>query len=252
MAADRVYPLEGVAEEGQKKRFEQALRQHARPTPIPLYRPPRKGRNPCCRCFCCVCATLATLLLALIVAAAILYILLQPKAPNFSVTKAYITEFNLTTEPIQPNSGVEEAPIYLQTDVNFTVQAGNPNKEIGIYYDEIDVGLYYEGVEIGTGSLPSVYLGHKESKEMQLQLRGKDTPLVQGVGSGLQKAVGSGSSIWLQVKTVTHARIQVWGWKSRDAKVRVNCDVQISNPEAGRGTQLLSKSCKLKLVNVWL
>eukprot|EP00250_Pteridium_aquilinum_P001050 c11244_g1_i2 orf=9-830(-) len=267
--ADRVFPLSAdrqhLDREGlHKKRFPPPP-----PPPPPPPTPPRgpyslppvytqgepprrfaRRRSPCCCCCCYICAIAATLLLILFVLAAILYLLLQPKAPTFSITRAYITEFNMTAEP-RKGGGSKGPALYLQTNVNFTVVAGNPNKKIGIQYEQINVELDYEGMEIGEGSVLSVYVGQRESEEMELQVKGMDTLLGKRVGLGLQKAVQVGSSLWVQVKTVARVRIRVWGFQSRDAKVRIDCNVELSRPLPHSGATLLSKSCKLHALALW-
>lgn len=246
--ADRVFPLSTDRQHAEraelhKKRFPRAP--YSLP---PAYYRERSERHAsrgrlCCCCCCYICAIIATLLLILLVLAAFLYLVLQPKAPTFSITRAYITEFNLTREP-------KEEPLYLQANVNFTIVAGNPNKKIGIHYEKIKVELVYEGVEIGKGSMPSFYVGKRESEEMGLQVNGEHTLLEQRVGLDLQRAVQEESNMWVQVKTVAYVSVQVWGFKSRHAKLLILCNVQMNSPLPHTNAHLLSKACKLKGLTV--
>lgn len=229
------------------------------PTPLPpdhpsyRARPRRRGRSPCCCCFAWVCSILAIILILLGVAALVLYLVLEPKAPQFSVTDATISTLNVTTQPIlASNASPGVSGLYLNADVTFVVQAENPNKKIGIYYDAVDVTLFYEGAEIGTGSIPAFYQGHQSTTSLDLRMKGDDVLLTPSIGLALQNSLRSdGGSIPLKARTIAQVRIKVGSWKSRDSKFEVDCDVQISNPAAGN-PHLLSKSCTFKVKSLML
>lgn len=221
-------------------------------TPAPLppnhpsYRVGRRRRSPCCCCLAWSCGILATIVVLLGIAALVLYLVLQPKSPQFSVTDAHISVFNLSATPLQ-SAPSPDAIVYLQADVTFTIQAQNPNKKIGIYYDSVDVTLFYDGASIGNGSLPAFYQGFQNTTQLELEMKGQDVPLTQSIGTLLESELNnSSSSIPLQVKTITQVRVSVGSWKSGDSKFEVDCDVQISNPTAG-SVRLLSKTCSFKL-----
>lgn len=217
------------------------------PRDHPSYRsrPSRRRCSPCCYFFAWFVGIIVTILFLLGITALVLYLVLQPKAPSFSVTDASTSLFNLSTQPLQsaPSSG---AFAYLNADVTFTVEAQNPNKKIGIYYDSVDVTLYYDGTQIGNGSLPAFYQGHRNTTNLELEMKGQDVPLSTSIGQALQQSVTDQSNLSLQVITVTKVRVKVGGWSSGASTFQVKCDVQISNPLAGN-VQLISKSCKLKV-----
>ncbi|KAF3781995.1 hypothetical protein EJ110_NYTH35376 [Nymphaea thermarum] len=49
----------------------------------------------------------------------------------------------------------------------------NPNKKIGIDYDELDVAAYYNGERFGWVQLPGFYQGHKNTTTLQPAFRGQ-------------------------------------------------------------------------------
>ncbi|KAI5064458.1 hypothetical protein GOP47_0021128, partial [Adiantum capillus-veneris] len=257
MAEYRVFPLSGSAEpeELRKKRFRSApLAYH--PCQHHGGRVYRRRSSKGCRCCCCLCASIAILLFLFFIAASVVYLLLQPKAPNFSVARAYITQFNVTMQPIKAgagegrNVGVKQPSFYLQTDLNFTAEIKNPNKKIGIYFEQVDVGLGYEGLKVGNGSLPSFYVGVKASTEIELQVKGQDAPLPEKAGLGLQKAMNTSDKMWVQVELAMRARIRVWGRRSKAFKALVYCNVEMSTPRPHTNAHILSKSCRLKFLSL--
>lgn len=230
------------------------------PTPLPPDHPSytrarrrRRRRSPCCCCCAWVCSILAIIIILLGVAVLVLYLVLEPKTPQFSVTGATISTFNVTTQPILASNASPGASLYLNADVTFVVQAQNPNKKIGIFYDAVDVTLFYEGAEIGAGSIPAFYQGHQSTASLDLRMKGEDVALTPSIGLDLQTSLQSdGGSISLEARTIAQVRIKVGSWKSRDSKFEVDCDVQISNPSAAGNAHLLSKSCTFKVKSLML
>ncbi|KAH7289983.1 hypothetical protein KP509_30G026900 [Ceratopteris richardii] len=227
------------------------------PQPLPRDHPSviaahRKRRRcgGCCCCLAYMCATLAILIVVLGIAALVAYLVLQPKTPDFSVSDATVASFNLTSTPTSPSNAVSGVSQYLNADVTFNVSAENPNKKIGIYYDEVDVTLFYEGEQIGQGSIPAFYQGHRNTTILLLHMVGKDVAMTPAIGSGLQTALkDSASTVLLHARTLTTVRVKVGGWKSGASKFEVDCDVEMSNPSAPN-PRVLNKNCSFKVKKI--
>eukprot|EP00250_Pteridium_aquilinum_P008955 c18336_g1_i1 orf=430-1314(+) len=255
-------------ERATKKEQERSLMQeqqkdfiYTMPEPLPADHPSlraarRRGRRGCCRSCCCclawLCAVVGGIIFILGIAALVLYLVLQPKAPDFSVTDATIAAFNLTAAPLSADNTSPGASLYLNADVTFDVRAENPNKKIGIYYDEVDVTLFYEDAKIGTGSIPAFYQGHKNTTLLYLHMKGQDVGLTPSLGSSLQTTLkNADATVLLHSKTLAQVRIKIGSWKSRAAKFQVDCTVEMSQPTAPN-PHLLSKSCSFKVKKIIL
>lgn len=234
------------------------------PPPLPADHPSARaaqrqgrGRGSCCgrSCCCCIgilCSILAAIVIILGITALVLYLVLQPKTPDFSVSDATITSFNLSAQPLSSSNAVSGASLYLNADVTFNVTAENPNKKIGIYYDEVDVTLFYGDQDIGEGAIPGFYQGHKNKTFLLLHMKGQDVGLTPALGSTLQTTLqDADNSIVLHARTMAKVRIKVGSWKSRASKFQIDCDVEMSNPTAPN-PHLLSKSCSFKVKKLML
>eukprot|EP00249_Psilotum_nudum_P015975 c25604_g1_i2 orf=225-998(-) len=201
--------------------------------PVP---PPRRRRSPCCCCLTCLCAGLIAVIAILGIAVLVFYLVVHPRLPKYSIQSAQIKTFNLT--PASQN---------LDSDVVFTVRARNPNKKIGIYYDDIDVTLYYDDESIGYGSIPAFYQGHKNTTMLEVDIQGENTTLDSDAVQTLKSSIDDNSSIFLYARTRARIRIKIGSWKSRHIKVTVKCTVQVRAPSSTSSSKLLSESCKFRL-----
>lgn len=252
--ADRVFPLASDREELHKRGFS------TRPTTTYALPPAydRERKRSCFRCSCCcyICAVLATFFLLLLILGGALYLLLQPKAPTFSITRAHITQFTLIAEHERSPSKSATQALRLQSNVNFTVVAANANKKIGFHYEQITVELAYGGEEaqqvIGRGVLPAaLYVRPRGKEEVELQVKGEDILLRERVGLDLQQIVqertaSTSNGVMMHVDALARLRAQVWGFRSRNVHVRIRCDVHMSRPLSHTDAHILSKACKLK------
>ncbi|KAI5066696.1 hypothetical protein GOP47_0019320 [Adiantum capillus-veneris] len=202
----------------------------------------RRGRSCCCCCLASFVGTLAAIVIIVGLAALVVYLALKPKAPKFSVTKATVNEFKLSTGP--PTIG----SFNLNTDVVFSIEARNPNNKISLYYDDVAVSLLYANQQIGEGAISAFQQPHKNTTLLTLPIQGSQAPLMSSTGAALQSSLKDDDGIPLQGKAVTKARVKIGRWKSRRYKVRVICSFELSNPNSKPAqVSVLSQSCKLKL-----
>ncbi|KAI5061643.1 hypothetical protein GOP47_0024148 [Adiantum capillus-veneris] len=257
--ADRVFPLSGDRDELHKRGFTRASPLYSLP---PAFNGDGERRRACSRCSCCcyICVTMAAFFLLLFIVGASLYLLLRPKAPTFSITRAHINQFALTAhEQQQRNDGgpsqSSSAHLHLVSDVNFTLLAENSNSKIGFRYEQVSVELSYGAQVIGRGAIPAaLYVGPSDRMQVELQVKGADILLQERVGLALQKVLqgrpSSSNSVWMQVNAMTRLRVHVWSFRSREVHVHIICDVHMRRPLPRTDAHLLSKSCKLKSVTL--
>ena len=131
-----------------------------RTIPVIHSTPPKRS------CFCkCVCWTIGLLVLLFLILAAtagILYLVFKPKLPNYSVDNLRISDLRLNFD----------MTLYARFDVK--ISANNPNKKIGIYYEEGGrLSVWYTNTQLCEGLLPKFYQGHQNKTVLDLSLTGQ-------------------------------------------------------------------------------
>lgn len=81
-------------------------------------------------------AVLLVLVLILLVVFLITWAVLQPKKPNFVLQDATVYALNVS------------APNFVSSTISLTISSRNPNDNIGIYYDRLDVYATYQDQQI--------------------------------------------------------------------------------------------------------
>lgn len=111
-----------------------------RSTYAPLAPPRKRGRSCCCRCVCYTLCLLFLLVVAVGATIGILYLVLKPKLPDYSIDRLQLTQFALN----QDSS--------LSTAFNVTITAKNPNEKIGIYYEDgSEITVWYNETKLSEG-----------------------------------------------------------------------------------------------------
>lgn len=257
--ADRVYPESanrngfprGVPYKNMKeeKVAEQPLFK-ARPPPPQSTRPehynaeyngrPRKRRCSCCRCMAWTFFVFVMIIVLLGIAALIFYLVVRPKAPKYNVQDVRLSSFSIT-----PSGSLSSGLFQLSATTTYSVEARNPNKHIGIYYDKINIDVQSEGTSIGKGSVKPFYQGRRNTTIISGELQSRNLPLTSTVGSALQSAQKSGN-IPLKVYVDVRVRVKVGALKTPHFWVRVRCDVNVNPNKTGTQSQVLTKQCSVK------
>ncbi|MQL72198.1 hypothetical protein Taro_004549 [Colocasia esculenta] len=130
-------------------------------TPISSSKPPKK-RSCCCRCLCWTVCFLVLLIVLIAATAGILYLIFQPKAPNYSVDRLQIAAFSV------------DFRLNVNASFDVTIIATNPNKKIGIFYeDNSHLSVWYTETRLCTGRLPVFYQGHQNTTVLRVVLAGQ-------------------------------------------------------------------------------
>ncbi|CAA0818137.1 Late embryogenesis abundant (LEA) hydroxyproline-rich glycoprotein family [Striga hermonthica] len=118
-------------------------------------------------CWCkCLCWTVGLLILLLVIigaTAGVIYLIFQPKLPQYSVDNLRISDLTLNFD----------LSLYARFSVRIT--ANNPNKKIGIYYERgSHLSVWYKNTNLCQGSLPTFYQGHRNTTMLSVGLSGQN------------------------------------------------------------------------------
>ncbi|XP_050235849.1 NDR1/HIN1-like protein 26 [Mercurialis annua] len=153
-------------------------------------------------------STLFTTLLSLIL---VVWIILRPGKPQFSLKEAHIYQLNLS------------GPNLLNSSIQLTLFSQNPNEKVGIYYDELQAYAAYKGQQITVETtLPPFYQGHKDSNLLTASLIGAGLPVASSFGFevGRDQTVGK---LVVNLKVNGRLRWKVGTWVSGRYRLNVNC-----------------------------
>ncbi|KAK2977263.1 hypothetical protein RJ640_005525 [Escallonia rubra] len=89
------------------------------------------------------------------VVSVVIWLSLIPKCPTFTVTDLYVPALG------SHSSTLEHDEVIRNTSVIINLEISNPNKRMGIYYDDIYVTLYYDDLVEGNGSIPGFSQGRE-------------------------------------------------------------------------------------------
>ncbi|RWW89151.1 hypothetical protein BHE74_00001873 [Ensete ventricosum] len=205
-----------------------------RPTiPVAPARPPKKRR----RFYRCCCTLLAIILLLVLVVAAtagVLYVVFDPKIPEYSVDRLRVSGFAVRSDRT------------VSATFDVTVTARNPNKEIGIYYrDGSDLSAWYAGERLCTGSLPAFYQGHRNTTVLHVLLTG-ETRMGSELPAELLLQQQTGM-IPLAVRGDVPVSVRIGKMKLWKMTFQVRCNLVVNSLSTGDDVSIRSNSCKFKL-----
>lgn len=141
----------------------------------------------------------------------IVWLTLHPSKPEFSLTAANINQLNLTASRL------------LYSSIQLTLLSKNPNKKIGIYYDEMHVFGSYKGQQITVYSyIPPFYQGHEDTNLVSAALTGNGLPVAPSFSYEVERDQTAGRFV-LVVKAGGRLRWKVGTWVSGKYRFNVNC-----------------------------
>ncbi|PHU12323.1 hypothetical protein BC332_19253 [Capsicum chinense] len=123
----------------------------------------RRGGNVCVRCICCFCCFLFLIILVFAVLILYMFLYYDPKCPTYKFEYMDVKEFKYN-----PDSSIN-------ADVILTLRANNPNKGVGLLYEEASfINVTYSDSLICSGKFPSFHHGHRNVTMLQIALKGKN------------------------------------------------------------------------------
>ncbi|KAK6126507.1 hypothetical protein DH2020_039741 [Rehmannia glutinosa] len=135
--------------------------------------------------------------------------------PRFTLQDATIFNLNVS------------APNVISTTVQVTVNSRNPNSNIGIYYDRLDVYATYRNQQITYYTvIPPVYQGHKDVNVWSPFIYGNTVPVAPYNGLALTQDQSDGA-IAITVKINGRVRWKVGSFISGRYHLHVTCPAYI-------------------------
>jgi len=175
--------------------------------------------------------------LALIaVAAFVFWLIFRPNQLKFYANDAQLTEF--TFNPANQT---------LYYNLNLDLAIRNPNKRIGIYYDNIEVRALYEGQRFSSINLPTFYQGHKNTTTFDnVVLKGQNLLLLGNDEVGEYNEHRTSGTYDIDVKLYLRLRFKV-GWvKTSKFKPKIHCELKLplnANGTTSSGTAFKPTRC---------
>lgn len=206
-----------------------------RTIPVTQSRPPKRGRSCCFKCFCWTISLIFLLFVIIAILAAVFFLVFQPKLPKYSIDKMRITQFNLNND------------MSLFATFNVNITARNPNKKIGIYYEEgSNIKVFFKGVQLCEGSWPKFFQDQRNTTVLDVPLTGQTqnaTELLQSVQAQQQQT----GSIPLNVRVKVPVKIKLGSLKLMKWNFLVRCEVAVDSLTANNDIRISSSKCKFRL-----
>ncbi|KAI4969164.1 hypothetical protein ZWY2020_000078 [Hordeum vulgare] len=175
-------------------------------------------RNGCRR----LLAVTLSLAFTVAVIALIVYLVLRPTHPHFSLQDGSLRQLELSN-----SSGL------LSTSLQVTVASRNPNDRVGVYYDRLHVYASYKYQQITVAaSLPPVYQGHGDVDVWSPVLDGPNVPLAPYLASTISQDCLAGR-LMLHVKIDGRVRWKVGSWISGHYHLFVTCQAFLTGGGGG-------------------
>lgn len=208
------------------------------PNPATGPKPRRDRRSSGMSIFCC-CITgcvsmLITAVIALGIAALILWLVLRPiHTPTYDLSEVTISRFLYTPTP-SPK---------LDAAANYTIVSYNGNGKIGIKYSSIGVDTSYQGVVFNHQTIPGFYHGHRKNVTISGNFTATGFSMDSAKGALLQTDIQN-QNVPLLIRVNVKARLKVGALTTPAFNVHVNCNVGIRPLTSTQPAAVLSKSCK--------
>lgn len=195
----------------------------------------KKKRNGCCCCGCRrrVLLTVALILVAIVavigITLATLFFIFNPKGPTFSVTNVVVK-----------SPGTKNSPPQYEV----SLKAKNPNKRLGIVYENSEVFLLFEDTKVATGMFPRVKQDPDASTVVEVGLNGVNGALPKKMAKSMDKdddGEKSDTGVELDLDMRLRVRIAAGGIDTWVMKSNVVCKVKVSS--LGNDARVLSQDC---------
>ncbi|KAI3957981.1 hypothetical protein MKW98_020623 [Papaver atlanticum] len=161
----------------------------------------------------CIFKIILSILVAIGIAVLIVWLILRPiNRLKYQVDNASLTQFNVTGNDM------------LHYDLAVDLNLRNPNKKIGVYYDQIEARAFYDGQRFDSVMLTPFYQGHKNTTILRPVFKGQHLlPNVLGEFNQ-DKADGKFN---VEVKLYLKMRFKAGLVKTTKFKPKVKCEFQV-------------------------
>ncbi|KAJ4869540.1 Protein NDR1 [Raphanus sativus] len=154
-----------------------------------------------------------------------LWLSLRADKPKCSIEYFYVPSLNKSLD----------AHSRLNTTLNFMVRLANPNRDQGIYYDDVHLSFSNTNSSVANYTVPRFYQGHKKKAKKW----GQTLPVNNQTVS---RAVLSNGSAVFRMDLKTQVRFKIIFWKTKRYGIEVGADVEVN----GDGVKAHKKGIKMK------
>eukprot|EP00262_Sarcandra_glabra_P012713 TRINITY_DN3333_c0_g1_i1.p1 TRINITY_DN3333_c0_g1~~TRINITY_DN3333_c0_g1_i1.p1 ORF type:complete len:248 (+),score=-9.61 TRINITY_DN3333_c0_g1_i1:137-880(+) len=165
----------------------------------------------------------------------ILWLVLRPHVPEFSIKSASVSSFNLSSSELAANWNIE-------------ISAVNPNKKLGISYDNVDASVLYGSDALARTMLPPFYQGKMNATTVTARLAVVSSYVQDEQARRLVSERNTGS-VGFNVRLRSWVRFRSGAWRTRRHPMTVYCkNVKIGISTAGNGTLVgITKGCQVDM-----
>lgn len=207
------------------------------PAPAPYYPNPYPPFNPRRSTFLrrAIAAAIAVLIIIGAVSF-ILWLVLRPRLPQFSVTSVSVTSFNLSSSSLTAN-----------WDVVLSVR--NPNKKMTVEYGSAEAAVTYDSKTLASTTLSPFSQGKRNQTTVSARLAAAGSYVGEGTASQLTADRARGSVVF-RVKLFAWVRFRSGAWRTRSHFMRVWCrhvPVALSSAQSQGSLSGAPRECEVDL-----
>ncbi|XP_075509539.1 NDR1/HIN1-like protein 1 [Primulina tabacum] len=181
------------------------------------------------------CATVLIIIFIILLTILIVWAVLQPKKPRFTLQDATIFSLNVS------------APNIISTTIQVTVSSRNPNSKIGIYYDRMYIYATYNSQQITYfTTIPAVYQGHKDVNVWSPFIYGTNVPVAPYNGPGLTTALDNGA-VTMVIKLEGRVKWKVGSFTTGRYHLHVSCRANILTGKSKNTGLIIGTAVKYQL-----
>ncbi|KAK1426193.1 hypothetical protein QVD17_14862 [Tagetes erecta] len=174
----------------------------------------------CCSCiFNCIinliCQIIITVAIIITITVLIFCFIFHPNVPKFYVDDVTLTQFTLS-----PNN-----TLFYNLKINMTFR--NPNRRLGIYYEQIEVNGLYHGQRFLISEIEGFYLGNKEENNVSLVVDGEQLVVNGGVKSKYESEKNDDDVYEIELKLRLKMRFKVLWVETPKFKPRFDCELKV-------------------------
>ncbi|KAG6475520.1 hypothetical protein ZIOFF_064745 [Zingiber officinale] len=154
-------------------------------------------------------------LIAVVLLAGIIFSLIpDPRTPEFAVSSACVTGFNLSAQQQQLSASF---------DLNLTVH--NPSHEVRIYYEHVTASVLYASDILSENTLAPFYQGTGETTVLRVRLVALGEYVNSNVVRGIESDRGRGDgAVGFNVRVLSLYRFRSWFLSTSWSTLSVYCD----------------------------
>ncbi|XP_058106667.1 NDR1/HIN1-like protein 26 [Magnolia sinica] len=154
---------------------------------------------------------ISTFLISILSILFLTWLILRPSKPHFFLQQTNVYQLNLS------------GPHLINSSIEATLLSKNPNKKVGVLYDQIQAYASYKGQQITLhSSIPPFYQPHEVTNTLSALLMGSWVPVAPSFGYEVDRDQVSGK-LSLDLKLNGRLRWKVGSWVSGHYRFNVDC-----------------------------